>query len=175
METSTHTSAAPRGGVPDTTHRAERAALVLGAALGFAIATYLALVQVGVVSHPWDPVFGPASSLRVLHSSISRALPIPDAALGAAAYAAEGILAAWGEGKRWRTRPWLTLCSGLVAWGLGAAGVLLVLLQTFVIGAWCALCLVSAGLSISMALVASQELLTAASVLRRAWASHEHA
>ncbi len=176
MASSTDTSGAPPGGgEPDRSHRGERIALVLGAACGLAIATYLALVQVGAVAQPWDPLFGAASSLRVLHSSFSRALPIPDAALGAVAYAAEGILAAWGGTRRWRTRPWLAVCSGFVAGALGLVGVLLVLLQAFVLRAGCALCLGSAALSISMAVVASEELRAAASVLRHGRLEREHA
>ncbi len=176
MATPTDTlRALPDPGAASASRWAERAPVAVGALWGVAIATYLALVQRGVVARPWDPLFGAASSLRVLRSSFSRALPVPDAAVGAAAYVAEAALAVWGGTERWRTHPWRVIASGAVAAALGAAGVLLVFLQVVVIRAGCALCLASAAISIAIALVARHEVRAAIGVLRRGHRSREHA
>jgi uncharacterized membrane protein len=177
MATPTDTFPALPGAGPaaSASRWAERAPLVVGALCGVAVASHLALVQLGVVAKPWDPLFGAASSLRVLRSSFSRALPVPDAAVGAVAYLAEAVLAAWGGTARWRTHPWRVVASGAVAAALAAAGVLLVFLQVAVIRAGCALCLASAAISFSIALVARHEVRAAIRVLRRGHPSRERA
>jgi len=58
------------------------------AALGLAIAGYLTLVQLDVLAHVWDPLFGAGSSRAVLDLTH----PVPDAAAGTVAYAAELVL-----------------------------------------------------------------------------------
>lgn len=56
---------------------------IVGLALvGFGIATYLALFQWKLIGRVWEPFFGAGSEV-ILSSSVSRILPIPDAALGA--------------------------------------------------------------------------------------------
>jgi hypothetical protein len=78
---------------------------ILGAALmGFGIAAYLALYQLGVIPTVWEPFFGDGSE-RILHSSLSRVLPVPDAALGAGEYLLEAVSGAMGGRTRWRTMP----------------------------------------------------------------------
>lgn len=123
------------------------------AAAGLAISVYLAAYQLGHLSAPWDPLFGASSSERVLHSALSRALPVPDAALGALAYAVELVLELSGGTDRWRRHPWLPLLLGLVAAAMGLTGLGLMAMQAFVVHAWCTLCLGSAILSVSAALV----------------------
>lgn len=143
------------GGGPGLRHNpsrwGDRLALAALAALGLAISVYLAAYQLGAIPAPWDPIFGSASSGRVLHSAPSRALPVPDAALGAAAYALELAAALAGGGDRWRTHPWLVLASGAIAAGLGVAGVALVVVQVAVVRAGCTLCLGSAATSLAIA------------------------
>ena len=66
---------------------------IIGLALvGFGIATYLALYQWGIVSTVWDPIFGHGSAI-ILNSSVSRLLPVPDAALGALSYLVDAVTA----------------------------------------------------------------------------------
>jgi len=130
----------------------ERALLAALAFLGLAVSLYLAANQVGMITSPWDPVFGPMSSLRVLHSSLSRALPVPDALLGAFAYALEIVLDLAGGAERSRTHPRLVLAFAAVAFALGATGVGLVLVQALVVRAGCSLCLVSAVVSVTIAI-----------------------
>lgn len=127
--------------------------MVALASAGFLVSLYLAAYQLGVAPGPWDPIFGPASSARVLHSALSRALPVPDAALGAAAYAVEAGLELAGGTDRWRTHPWRVLAVAAVAAALGLAGIGLVVVQVAVVRAGCTLCLCSAALSVAAALV----------------------
>ncbi|GEJ57931.1 vitamin K epoxide reductase family protein [Anaeromyxobacter diazotrophicus] len=138
----------------------DRIALAALASAGLLVSGYLAAYQLGAVAAPWDPVFGPASSARVLHSVVSRLLPVPDAAAGAAAYAVELALDLVGGAERWRTHPWLVLAFSAVAVALGVAGVALTAVQVLVVRAGCTLCLCSAALSIAIAwaVVAGDEL-----------------
>jgi uncharacterized membrane protein len=129
----------------------DRALLALVAAVGLVISLYLAACQVGAVAAPWDPLFGAASSARVLHSVVARLLPVPDAAVGAAAYAAEIVLGLAGGAERWRRHPWLVLAFGAVAVGLGVVGVALTVVQVAVVRTGCTLCLASAAASIGVA------------------------
>jgi uncharacterized membrane protein len=153
----------------------ERLPLAALATCGLAVASYLALVQLGVVGRPWDPLFGSASSARVLRSAFSRSLPFPDAAAGALAYALEALLAVTGGHDRWRSAPWIVAAYGAVAAGLGAGSVGLILVQALVVGSGCALCLGSAAISIAIAAVAQREVRAAIGVLRGRDRSHQHA
>jgi uncharacterized membrane protein len=136
------------------TTTARRASLVLLAVLGLAVAGSLAAFQVGLVRLVWDPIFGSTSSERVLTSAVSRATPVPDAVLGSAAYAAEVALGliVLATGRR------AAVVGLAILAGLGAsASVVLVALQPIVAGAWCSLCLLSAAISIGLAVGAISE------------------
>jgi hypothetical protein len=140
-------------------HRVPIAAL---AAAGAGIAGYLAAFQLGLVHAVWDPLFGDGSR-RVLHSSFSRALPVPDALLGAVSYALELVLdLARGGAGRWRRRPRLVLAFGAVVAGAAAVSAGLIVLQAAVYGAFCTLCLCSAGTAFVIAALAGPEVRAAA-------------
>ncbi|HEY5630061.1 MAG TPA: vitamin K epoxide reductase family protein [Candidatus Limnocylindrales bacterium] len=142
-------------------HRLPVLVLVL---VGLAVALDLTLVQLGVLA-PWDPVFGDGTR-RVLFSSLARSLPIPDAGLGAAAYAVEAVLLVPGGADRWTTRPGLAAALGLLTLAMAAGGIVLILVQGLVIGAFCALCLASALISIAAAALDLPELRAALGRLR---------
>jgi uncharacterized membrane protein len=135
------------------------------AAAGLAIATYLALYQVGLVANVWEPFFGEGSK-RVLHSSLSRLLPVPDAAFGAFGYALEVITGAIGGGERWRTMPWAPIVLGLIAMGMALGSLALVLCQPLLAHTWCTLCLCSAAISFLIAGLAFPEFTSALSSIR---------
>jgi hypothetical protein len=97
----------------------ERAPLVVLALLGFAIAAYLAAYQLGWVARVWEPFFADGSEV-ILHSWVSRLLPISDAALGALSYLADAIAGAIGGRQRWRSMPWLVISFGVLVGPLGA-------------------------------------------------------
>jgi hypothetical protein len=134
---------------------------------GVAIAGYLALFQLGVVATAWDPVFGDGTA-RVLTSMPAGALPVPDALLGAVVYGLEVVLLVGARVAAPGTRSVLIVLLGALAAVMALAGLVLVALQALVIGAWCLLCLASAGISWAIALVAVPEAVSAIRARRAA-------
>jgi uncharacterized membrane protein len=144
----------------------QRLPLIGAAAAGFAIATYLALFQLGVAGAVWEPFFGEGSR-RILTSGASRVLPVPDAALGAAGYLADAVSGAIGGRDRWRRMPWIVVLFGVAVGPLGGVSILLVILQPVVYDAWCTLCLASAAISVAMIGPAMDEVLASLQHLGR--------
>ncbi|NUS00059.1 MAG: vitamin K epoxide reductase [Kribbellaceae bacterium] len=142
-----------------------RVPVIVLSLMGFAVALTLTLFQVGVLDSVWDPFFGDGSR-RVLTSSVSQALPIPDASLGAVAYLLEAILESLGGTNRWQDHPWIVAAAGLVAAGLGLAALALIATQALVVGAFCTLCLCSAAISLLVAGLVAPEAVAATRVLR---------
>ncbi|HEX2229549.1 MAG TPA: vitamin K epoxide reductase family protein [Candidatus Binatia bacterium] len=134
--------------------------------LGFGIASYLALYQWRVFSTVWEPFFG-AGSRTILNSSVSHLLPIPDAALGAFGYILDAVTAVIGGQARWRTMPWMVILFGMAVGPLGAASIILVILQPVLFEAWCTLCLASALISVLMIGPAADEVLASLQYLKR--------
>lgn len=143
-----------------------RLPLVGLALLGFAIASYLALYQWGLFPTVWEPFFGSGSRV-ILHSGISRLLPIPDAALGAIGYLVEVVAGMIGGSERYRTLPGAVIVMGLAVLGMGAASLLLIVLQAFVYRQFCTLCLASAVISLVILPLAWPE-------IRATWRSLRH-
>jgi uncharacterized membrane protein len=144
----------------------QRWPLILIAFVGFQIALYLGLFQVNVVSTVWEPFFG-VGSKKVLTSEVSKALPIPDALLGAFSYLLDAVTGIIGGTSRWRTKPWIVVMFGFATGPLGLTSVLLVILQPVLVGTWCTLCLVTAFISIVMISPALDELLATLQYLKR--------
>ena len=144
----------------------QRLPIVALALLGFAIAAYLSLFQLNVLPTVWEPFFGDGSRV-ILSSSISRVLPIPDAALGALGYLADAVTGAIGGRERWRRMPWIVILFGVAVGPLGAVSILLVVLQPVLLGAWCTLCLATALISVVMIGPALDEMLAALQHVRR--------
>lgn len=152
-----------------------RLPVALLAFIGMAISMYLAFYQWRIIPGVVDPFFRDASghypngSERILNSALSRMLPVPDAFLGALAYAGEIVLDLIGSERRWQTAPWAPLALGLLSLGMALFGILLTLLQATVFGAFCFFCLCSAGISIVVFLLVLPEALAA---LRNVRAEH---
>ena len=145
----------------------QRWPLIAVAFVGFLIAMYMGLYQLEVFTTVWDPFFTDGS-VKVLNSSISKALPIPDAVLGAFGYVLDVITGAIGGTMRWKTKPWIVILFGIAIGPLGMISVLLIILQPLVVGAWCTLCIVTAMISIVMISPAMDELLASLQYLQRA-------
>lgn len=160
-----HAGAPPGWSYNPSTWR-QRLPLVGLALGGFGVATYLALFQVGVLSTVWDPFFG-LGTRRVLHSSLSTVLPVPDAALGAFGYLVDAVTGAVGGTRRWKTMPWIVILFGLAVGPLGIISIALVVSQPLVVGSWCTLCLGSAVLSLAMIGPAMDEMLASLQHMRR--------
>lgn len=140
---------------------------VVLAGVGGAIAAYLAAYQLGDVREVWDPIFGGPSSRAVLRSSLSRALPVPDAAVGAASYALELLLAgALLANPRAAEHRWLGGLYGALAVAMAIAGAGLVAIQTFWVGSYCSLCLLSALISWVIAALALPHVVAALRAIR---------
>jgi uncharacterized membrane protein len=144
----------------------QRLPLVIVAVIGFLIALYLGLYQLEFFSTVWEPFFANGSEL-VLNSSISKALPVPDAILGAFGYILDVVTGVIGKTDRWKTKPWIVILFGIAVGPLGLISVLLVILQPVVVGAWCTLCIVTAVISVVMISPAMDELLASLQYLQR--------
>ena len=144
----------------------QRWPLIAIAFLGFLIALYLGLYQLHVIPTVWEPFFGEGSKM-VLNSFISKALPVPDAMLGAFGYVLDVITGAIGGTDRWKTKPWIVILFGIAIGPLGLVSVLLVIFQPVLVGAWCTLCIVTAVISIVMISPAMDELLASLQYLQR--------
>jgi uncharacterized membrane protein len=144
----------------------ERIPIVILAVVGLGIATYLSLYQFGVFSTVWEPFFGNGSK-KILNSSISRVLPIPDAALGAIGYLVDAVTGVIGGTRRWRTMPWVVVVFGLAVGPLGFVSLMLVVFQPVLLDAWCTLCLASAVVSVAMIGPAMDEMLASLQYMKR--------
>ena len=159
-------SMAPPGWSYNPSSWGQRVPIVVLALVGFAIAGYLSLYQLRVVDTVWEPLFGDGSRV-ILNSGVSRILPVPDAALGAAGYLADAVTGVMGGRDRWRRWPWLVVLFGLAVGPLGAGSVVLVILQPVMFDSFCTLCLASALISVLMIGPAMDEVLATLQVLRR--------
>jgi uncharacterized membrane protein len=130
--------------------KARELAVIALAVVGIGVASHLAAYQLAWTSTVWDPLFGSGSSDAVLHSRLSDALPVSDAAVGAIAYALEAILATVLAIRPSRRTG---LVYALLLAGSGGTAVLLVGAQLAVIHHLCSLCLLSAALSILVAVL----------------------
>ncbi|HET7583864.1 MAG TPA: vitamin K epoxide reductase family protein [Gemmatimonadaceae bacterium] len=144
----------------------QRLPVVALAVVGGCVAGYLALYQYGVVRDVWEPFFGDGSR-RILHSSISFALPVSDATLGALGYLADALAGVIGGVRRWRTMPWIVVLFGILVGPLGAVSIALVIAQPVVYHTFCTLCLLSAVISMLMIGPAMDEVLASLQYLRR--------
>ncbi|MBW3591890.1 MAG: vitamin K epoxide reductase family protein [Actinobacteria bacterium] len=145
----------------------QRLPIVALALVGTAIATYLSLFQLGIVSTVWEPFFG-GGSRTILESKVSYILPVPDAVLGALSYLLDAVTGVAGSRQRWWTRPWLVIVFGVAVGPLGVISVILVILQPVLFNAFCTLCLASAVVSVAMIGPAMDEVLASLQYLKSA-------
>lgn len=115
---------------------------------GFLIVRYLTAYQLGHVSAIWEPFFsgggGKNGTEFIITSEVSRAWPIPDAGLGAAAYMIEALMGAMGTASRWRTMPWMVTFFFILVVPLGGVSIFFIIIQPIMIGTYCTLCLIAA-------------------------------
>lgn len=144
----------------------QRIPLLIYALVGFLISLYLGLYQLGIFESVWEPFFGDGSR-KVLHSSISNLLLVPDALLGAFGYLVDALTGAIGSESRWKTKPWIVILFGLAIGPLGVISIMLVISQPLLFDAWCTLCLSSALISVIMISPALDEVLASLQYLQR--------
>jgi hypothetical protein len=155
---------------------------IIGLSLvGLFVSRYLAAYQMGHIDDLWDPFFGAGvpeitgawpqadnGSEAVVTSWLSKSFPIPDAGLGAAAYALDILAGTIGDRRRWRTMPWLVLLFGLLIVPLGVVSLVFIMIQPPLIGALCTLCMVQAAVTLLLIPYSIDELLATCQYLRRA-------
>ena len=166
MPSAISTTGIPPGWSYNPSSWSQRRPLIIVALVGFIIALYLGLYQLKIIPQVWEPFFNKGSE-AVLNSEVSKALPVPDAILGALGYVLDVVTGIIGNTQRWRTKPWIVVVFGLAIGPLGMVSILLVILQPVVVGAWCTLCLVTAALSIVMISPAMDEMLASLQYLHR--------
>lgn len=127
----------------------QRVPIVALALIGLYVSRYLAAYQLGYVDSVWDPFFegGPDpknGTEEIITSSVSQALPVSDAGVGAITYLLEILTGTIGSRRRWRTMPWLVVLFGMMIVPLGVVSIFFIVIQPIWIGTWCTLCLVAA-------------------------------
>jgi nucleoside-diphosphate-sugar epimerase/uncharacterized membrane protein len=150
----------------------QRLPIIALAVIGLLISRYLAAYQLGHVGAVWEPFFAGGADPRngteeIITSDVSRAWPVPDAAVGALTYALEIVTGIIGSTRRWRTMPWLVLLFGLMIVPLGVVSVTFIVIQPIVIGTWCTLCLIGAAAMLIQIPYSLDEVLATLQFLRR--------
>ena len=149
----------PQGWDENPTNWGKRLGLAGLAFVGFSIAVYLSLFQLGVVGSVWDPFF---QSHLVLEY-----LGWPDAIPGVLGYGAEIFFSLIGDKNRWRTAPWTVLAFGLIIFPAAGISVVLMIVQPLAVNAWCTLCLASAFISFVICGWGADEVLATLQHLKR--------
>jgi uncharacterized membrane protein len=163
-------AAVPPGWHENPTAWPKRWRLAALATVGLCVSLYLTLYQVGVLSDVFEPFFGDGS-----RAVLDWTHPVPDAAFGLVAYAAEIGLSFIGGEDRWRTLPWTVLALGGVIVAGAVTSVALMIIQPVAVGDWCTLCLVSAGVSLVILPLGIDEPLAGLQHLARVRAARVHA
>jgi uncharacterized membrane protein len=140
--------------------------MIIAAFLCWVISRYLAAFQLGYIQSIWEPFFGDGT-VKVLTSEVSKAWPISDAGLGAAAYTFEMLMAWMGGKTRWRTMPWMVTFFFILVVPLGVTSIVLVILQPVSVGEWCTLCLATALIMLVMIPFTVDEVVAMGQFLRR--------
>lgn len=138
----------------------QRVPIAIIATFGFLISAYMGMYQWDLIRSVWDPVFGNQTH-RVLDSDVSHKISgwvlVPDAILGSLAYLGDVLFALAGSTRRWQYRPWMVIIFGIDVIPLGIVSAILVMMQAFVVGYWCFLCLVTAVISLILIYFAYDE------------------
>lgn len=137
----------------------QRAPVIALAFVSFLVARHMAAFQLGHIPSVPDPFFGDGTE-RVLTSDVSR-FPVSDAGLGAMTYLIEVLMGLMGDGRRWRTMPWMVTGFGLVVVPLGVVSITLIVLQPLAVGAWCSPCLFTAAAMLLMIPLSLDEVVAA--------------
>ena len=140
---------APEGWVYNPSDWSQRVPIAVLALIGFGIAGSLGLYQVGVLPTIWEPFFGDGSR-TILTSSVSRVLPVSDAAIGALGYLADAVFGLVGGTARWKRQPWVVIIFAIAVIPFGLTSVTLFILQPTLYDTWCTLCLLSVAVSLAM-------------------------
>jgi hypothetical protein len=113
----------------------QRVPIIVLALIGLYVSRYLAAYQLGHIPHVWDPFFAGSpldpqnGTEEIITSSVSRAWPVSDAAVGGYTYLLEILTGIVGSRMRWRTMPWLVVLFGLMIAPLGIVSIFFIIIQ----------------------------------------------
>lgn len=151
----------------------QRLPIIWLAIIGLYVSRYLAAYQLEHIPHVWDPFFvgSPADpqngTEEIITSSVSRAWPVSDAAVGGYTYLLEILTGIVGSRTRWRTMPWLVVLFGLMIAPLGITSIFFIIIQPVVIGTWSTIALIGAAAILLQIPYSLDELLATVQFLRR--------
>jgi len=151
----------------------QRLPIIWLAVIGLYVSRYLAAYQLEHIPDVWDPFF--AGSLsdpqngteEIITSSVSKAWPVSDAAVGGYTYLLEILTGIVGSRTRWRTMPWLVVLFGLMIAPLGITSIFFIIIQPVVIGTWSTIALIGAAAVLLQIPYSLDELLATLQFLRR--------
>jgi nucleoside-diphosphate-sugar epimerase len=151
----------------------QRLPIIVLALVGLQVSRYLAAYQLGHVDSVWEPFFmGAVDNPRngteeIITSSVSKAWPVSDAAVGGYTYVLEILTGIVGSRTRWRTMPWLVILFGLMIAPLGITSIFFIIIQPIVIGTWSTLALIGAAAVLIQIPYSLDELLATLQFMRR--------
>jgi hypothetical protein len=143
------------------------------AIIGLYVSRYLAAYQLGHIPAVWDPFFAGSpldpqnGTEEIITSSVSKAWPVSDAAVGGYTYLLEILTGIVGARTRWRTMPWLVVLFGLMIAPLGITSIFFIIIQPVVIGTWSTIALIGAAAVLLQIPYSLDELLATLQFLRR--------
>jgi nucleoside-diphosphate-sugar epimerase len=130
---------APPGWSYNPSNWTQRLPIIVLALIGLYVSRYLATYQLGHISAVWDPFFASSpvdpqnGTEEIITSSVSRAWPVSDAAVGGYTYLLQILTGIVGSRMRWRTMPWLVVQFGAP---LGIVSIFFIIIRPIVIGTW---------------------------------------
>lgn len=151
----------------------QRLPIVIIAVTGVYISRYLAGYQLGHIPSVWEPFFAgsPADprngTEEIIMSSVAKAWPVSDAAVGAYTYLLEILTGIVGSRARWRTMPWLVILFGLMIAPLGVTSIFFIIIQPIVIGTWSTIAMIGAALILIQIPYSLDEIIATLQFLRR--------
>ncbi|TAU35320.1 NAD-dependent epimerase/dehydratase family protein [Rhizobium leguminosarum] len=152
---------------------AQRLPIIVLALIGLYVSRYLAAYQLGHIPEVWDPFFAGSSAdprngtEEIITSSVSKAWPVSDAAVGGYTYLLEILTGIVGSRVRWRTMPWLVVLFGLMIAPLGITSIAFIIIQPVVIGTWSTVALIGAAAVLVQIPYSLDELLATLQFMRR--------
>ncbi|MEJ7930159.1 vitamin K epoxide reductase family protein [Ramlibacter sp. AN1015] len=151
----------------------QRIPIIALALVGLYVSRYLAAYQLGHIPDVWDPFFAGSptdprnGTEEIITSSVSKAWPVSDAAVGGYTYLLEILTGIVGSRMRWRTMPWLVVLFGLMIAPLGITSIFFIIIQPVVIGTWSTIALIGAAAVLLQIPYSLDELLATLQFLRR--------
>lgn len=151
----------------------QRIPIIALALIGLYVSRYLAAYQLGHIEDVWDPFFAGSprdpqnGTEEIITSSVSKAWPVSDAAVGGYTYLLEIVTGIVGSQRRWRTMPWLVVLFGLMIAPLGVTSIFFIIIQPVVIGTWSTIALIGAAAVLLQIPYALDELLASLQFVRR--------